>query len=195
MDPVRRLATYEDLLALPEDVRAEILGGEIITVPAPLPRHAKVQRALGRFIGGPYDDDDGHGGPGGWWILPEVDVRFTPHDIVRPDLAGWRRERLPSPWDTRPIDVAPDWVCEILSPTNAAQDRVEKRRLYAQHRVAFYCLVDPVARTVEALRLESGAWVDAGSYDDASVARIPPFVEVELAVGRLFPPETGSETA
>lgn len=194
MDPARELATYAALLDLPDDVRAEVLGGEVVTAPAPLPRHAKVQRALGRFIGGPYDDDDGHGGPGGWWILPEVDVRFTPHDIVRPDLAGWRRDRLPDPWDARPIDVRPDWICEIVSPSNAAQDRVTKRKLYAEHGVPCYWLVDPLARTLEALRLEAGTWVDAGSHDEASVARIPPFVEVELAVGRLFPPESPGGT-
>jgi Uma2 family endonuclease len=188
VDPARKLATHADLLGLPEGVRAEILGGDVVTAPAPLPRHANAQRALGRFIGGPYHDDHGHGGPGGWWILPEVDVRLTAHDIVRPDLAGWHRERLPDPWDARPIDVRPDWICEILSPSNVAQDRVKKRQLYALHGLPHYWLVDPFARTVEALRLHAGTWVDAGSYDDTAVARIPPFVEVELAVCRLFPP-------
>ena len=94
MQPVRRPATYEDLFALPKDVRAEIVGGEIVTQPAPRPRHLKPQRALGRFIGGPFDDDDGFGGPGGWWIFIDADVALGEH-IVRPDLSGWRREGLP----------------------------------------------------------------------------------------------------
>ena len=111
-----KLATYADLLAMPEDVRAEVFAGEIVTTPASLPRHSKVQRALSRFVGGPFDDDDGRGGPGGWWIFVEVDVELGPHDVVRPDLAGWRRERLPNPGKARPITVAPDWVCEVLSP-------------------------------------------------------------------------------
>src|SRR6187397_2162765 len=125
MTAAAKLATYEDLLRLPEDARAEILAGAIITQPAPRPRHSKVQGALRRFLGGPFDDDDGFGGPGGWWIFVEVDVKLG-GDVVRPDLSGWRRERLPTP-DVRPIDVAPDWVCEILSESNAAHDRVTKR--------------------------------------------------------------------
>lgn len=106
--PGPKLATYADLLALPEDVRAEVLAGEIITSPSPLPRHSKVQRSMSRFVGGPFDDDDGRGGPGGWWIFVEVDVALGPHDIVRPDLAGWRRERLARPGATRPIEIVPD---------------------------------------------------------------------------------------
>ncbi len=98
MDPAKKHASYDDLLALSEDVRAEILSGEIVSTPGPLPEHGWVQRTVGRFIGGPFGDDDDYGGPGGWWILPEVDIQFSEHDIVRPDLSGWLRERLPSPW-------------------------------------------------------------------------------------------------
>ncbi len=192
MEPARKLATWEDLLALPEDVHAEVISGAVVVPRAPLPRHARAQRAIGRFVGGPYDDDDGRGGPGGWWILLEVDVRLSQHDIVRPDLAGWRRERLTKPWDLRPIDVVPDWLCEVVSPSNAAQDRVRKRELYARHRVPFYWLVDPGQRTLEALRLDgaSGAWIEVGAYDDASIARTAPFDAIELEVARLFPPRS-----
>ena len=127
----KKPATYDALLSIEEGARFEVLGGEVVAMPAALPRHARPQRTLGRFVGGPFDDDDGFGGPGGWWIFSEVDVRFTEHDIVRPDLVGWRRERLVQP-DVRPIDVVPDWVCEILSPSTASRDRVYKRHLYAQ---------------------------------------------------------------
>jgi Uma2 family endonuclease len=188
VEPARKLATYDDLLALPEDVRAEVIEGTVVVQPSPLPRHAKVQGSLRSFIGRPYDDDDGRGGPGGWWILLEVDVRLAAHQVLRPDLSGWRRDRLPDPWDMRPIDVRPDWVCEILSPSNAAMDRVKKRRLYAEHGVPFYWIVDPVEETLEALRLDGGTWTDAGTFDASSLARIPPFDAVELEVGRLFPP-------
>jgi Uma2 family endonuclease len=190
MQSARKLATYEDLLALPRDVRAEILGGTVVLPPAPLPRHSRAQGALRTFVGRPYDDDDGRGGPGGWWIFVEVDVRLALHDVVRPDLAGWRRDRLVSPWDARPIDVVPDWIGEVVSPSNAAQDRVDKRALYARSGVAFYWIVDPAARTLEALRLDpaTGAWVEIGAYGDASVARIAPFDAIDLEVGRLFPP-------
>jgi len=186
-------ATYADLLALPEDVRAEVLAGEIVTSPAALPRHSKVQRAVGRFLGGPFDDDDDHGGPGGWWIFVEVDIALGAHDIVRPDLSGWRRERLPRPGATRPIDVVPDWVCEIISPSTAARDRVTKRALYARTGVPHYWLIDPEARVLEALALRDGAWVEGGVYDDSATARIAPFEAIELEVGRLFLPKDADE--
>lgn len=186
MQPARRPATYDDILALPEDVRAELIGGEVVVAPSPLPRHSRVQRVLGSFVGGPFDDDDGRGGPGGWWILMDVDVRFGPH-VLRPDLVGWVRERLADP-DVRPIDVVPDWVCEILSPSNASHDRVTKRRIYAEH-VRHFWIVDPESRTVEAFTLEWGRWVDAGSFDESAPARIAPFEAVELPIARLFLPK------
>lgn len=187
-DPAVRSVTYADLLALPDDVRAEILNGELTTLPAPRPRHSKPQGAIRRFIGGPFDDDDGFGGPGGWWIFVEVDIELG-DSIVRPDLAGWRRERLPKP-DVRPITVAPDWICEILSESTEARDRVTKRRIYAQHGVNHYWIVDPVARTLEAFALEGPRWVDAGSFDEHATARAPPFEAVDLPVGRLFLPRS-----
>jgi Uma2 family endonuclease len=190
VQPARKLATYEDLLALPEDVRAEILGGEIVVMPAPLPRHNRIARAIGRFVGGPFDDDDGYEGPGGWWILPDVDVRLGAHDIVRPDVSGWRRARLASPWDVRPIDLAPDWVCEILSPSNAKLDRVDKAGLYASAGVPHYWIVDPAERILEAYALRDAAWLRLGAWSDGDVARIAPFDAIELDIGRLFPPET-----
>jgi Uma2 family endonuclease len=190
----RKLATYADLLALPEEAgRAEVLAGELTLSPAPLPRHAHSQGAARRFIGGPFHDDDGRGGPGGWWIFAEVDIALGPHDIVRPDLSGWRRERLPRPGKARPVEVVPDWVCEVQSPSTAARDRVLKRRLYAQAGIAHYWLVDPELRLLEALALREGQWVELGVYDDTSLARIAPFEAVELEVGRLFLPKEADE--
>ncbi|MBK6519893.1 MAG: Uma2 family endonuclease [Polyangiaceae bacterium] len=188
MDPARKLATFQDLMSLPDDVRAEVIHGSIVALPRPLPRHSNVQRSLGSFIGKPFHDDDGFGGPGGWWILLEVAVQLGAHLVVQPDLAGWRRERLPDPWDKRPIDVMPDWVCEVLSPSNAAHDRVTKRRLYAEHGVPFYWIIDPADGTLEALRLDHGVWVEVAVLDATDVARVPPFEAIELPVGRLFPP-------
>lgn len=187
-DAAPRSATYKDLLNLSDEVRAEVLAGQIVTAPAPLPKHSRAQRALGRFVGGPFDDDDGRGGPGGWWIFVEVDIAFGLHDIVRPDLAGWRRERLVEPGEQRPISIRPDWVCEVLSPSTAARDKVQKRKLYAEHGVPHYWIIDVDARTLEAFNLESGRWILAGSYDDHDSASIPPFQAVELEVGRLFLP-------
>ena len=178
------------MLKLSEDVRAEILAGQIETTPAPLPRHSKAQGALRRFVGGPFDDDDGHGGPGGWWIFVEVDVELEAHEVVRPDLSGWRRERLPDPGDRRPIDVIPDWICEVISPSTAARDRTTKRELYARQGVRHYWLLDPDTRTLEAFELVEGRWTVLGAYDDSATVRVPPFEAVELPIGRLFLPRS-----
>jgi Uma2 family endonuclease len=186
--PAPKLATYADLLALPQDARAEVIAGEVVTSPAPLPRHSKVQGAARRFLGGPFDDDDGRGGPGGWWIFEEVDVALGAHDVVRPDLAGWRRARLPRPGKVRPIEVVPDWVCEVLSPSTSARDRVYKRALYARSGVQCYWLIDPDNRVLEALCLRDATWVEVGAYGEEDTARIAPFDAIELEVGRLFLP-------
>ena len=180
---------------MPEDVRAEIIAGQIITSPAPLPRHSKIQGAVRRFVGGPFDDDDGHGGPGGWWIFVEVDVQLGRHDIVRPDLAGWRRSRLTDPGNKRPIMVVPDWVCEVLSPSTAARDRLTKRNLYAATGVPYYWIIDASERMLEAFELIDQRWVLLGTYGDDDLVRIAPFAEIELPVGRLFLPKTEAEIA
>ena len=188
-------ATWESLLALPEGVRGEVIGGVVEVSPSPTPEHGRAQRTLGHLIGGPFDDDDDRGGHGGWWIIPEVDVRLSTHDVVRPDLSGWRRERLPNPWGRLPVEVVPDWICEIVSPHNAAHDRVTKRRLYARHAVPFYWIVDPAARTLEALRLEGEVWVELGVWGEGDRARIDPFAAIELEVRRLFPPRPTDASA
>jgi Uma2 family endonuclease len=115
-------------------------------------------------------------------------VRLSRNDIVRPDLTGFRRERLPDPWDVRPIDVVPDWVCEVLSPSNVAVDRVHKAALYAERGVPFLWLVSPQERPLEAFRLDAGLWTRVASHDDKTRARILPFEAVELELGLLCPP-------
>ncbi len=196
-DPARRLATYDDVLAA-GDERVEVIGGQLETLPSARPRHGRVARAIAGAIGGPFDDDDGRGGPGGWWILTEVDVRLSPHDIVRPDVAGWRKERL-TDLETLPIDVRPDWVCEVLSPGTRLRDTrdksaadpadsVEKRRLFASAGIAHFWLLDPDDRTLLALVLEADRWTEQGLYAEGDIARIAPFQALELDVGRLFPP-------
>jgi Uma2 family endonuclease len=120
-------------------------------------------------------------------------VSLGEHEVVRPDLAGWRRERLPRPGTTRPIDIVPDWVCEVLSPSTSVRDRVTKRALYARTGVAHYWLIDPEARVLEALALREGVWVEVGVYDDAATARIAPFEAIELELGRLFLPKDADE--
>jgi len=186
--PAVKRATYADIEALPDDQRVELIDGQIVALPAPLPRHSNVQRVLGWSIGKPYHDDDGRGGPGGWWIFPEVDIAIG-QEVVRPDVAGWRRGRLIDPGDMRPIKLAPDWVCEVLSPSTEAHDRVYKRNLYAGADVGYYWLINPAERVLEALALRGGQWIELGAYDDSATAvRIEPFDTTELDVSRLFLP-------
>lgn len=186
--PANLLATYADLLALPEDIRAEVLAGEVVTAPSPLPGHSRAQRTLSGVIGLPFDTEHGRGGPGGWWIFLEIDVALGSHDVVRPDLAGWRRERLPHPRNTRPIVLAPDWICEVLSPSTVGRDRGYKRDLYARAAVGHYWVVDTDARILEAFELDGGRWMLNGTYGDQDIARIAPFAEIELRVGDMFMP-------
>jgi hypothetical protein len=188
MTAAAKLATYADLVALPEDVKAEVLGGELVTQPSPSFSHVHVQGGMSHYIGGPLHFDGG-GGSDGWWIVCEIDVRFTAHDIVRPDVIGWRRSRLTSPRVAQPIDVAPDWICEVLSPSSTKRDRLHKFNLYARHGVPYYWLVDPDARLLEAYALDGGQWKSIGVYDETASARIAPFAAIELPVGRLFLPE------
>ncbi len=183
-----RPMTYDDLLRLPEFARAEVLGGILETSPTPLPKHSKAQRSLGRFVGGPFDDDEGYGGPGGWWIFSDVDIQLGPHDIVRPDVAGWRRKRLNQPGEQQPITVVPDWICEVSSPTTAARDRIEKRDLYGRYGVPHYWIVDPDTKMLEVFERQDQRWVLLGTYGEGATASARPFREIEIDVGRLFLP-------
>jgi Uma2 family endonuclease len=189
MTAARKYATYDDLARLPEDIRAEVISGTLVSMPSPRPRHSNVQRTLGRYIGGPFHDDDGFGGPGGWWIFVDVDVALGAHDIVRPDIVGVRRERLTNP-DILPLPIVPDWICEVLSPSNESHDRVTKKNLYARYGVKFYWIIDPAIRILEAFELHNGLWTNTGSYDENDTPRIAPFEAVELPIARMFLPRT-----
>ncbi len=188
MPPTKSPATWADLEAMLEGSRGEIVDGVLVVPPRPDPIHAVVQTGVTFAIGGPFEKLHRRGGPGGWWILPEVNVRLAGDQIVHPDVAGWRRERLPRPGHLRPIDVRPDWVCEILSPSNARHDRVTKRRLYAAHGVPHYWLIDPASRSVEVLALDGTTWREVGVFTDGDRASLAPFEAVVLDVAELLPP-------
>jgi Uma2 family endonuclease len=192
MQRAPRPASFDDWLTAQKDGAFELVGGELIKKAMPLPAHGRAQRTIGRFVGGPFDDDDGSGGPGGWWIATEVDVRLGP-DIVRPDVVGWRRERMPKLPSSYPVELLPDWVSEILSPSNAAYDRVTKANLYAKARIPHLWMVDPEAAFLEAYALKDGVWSRLIAVGRGDRARIPPFEAIELDVDRLFAPEAGDE--
>ncbi len=182
-EPAPRLARYEDLLDLPEHWVGEILGGQLHSHPRPAPRHARAYSALTGKLWGPFDE--GFGGPGGWWILDEPEIHLGP-DILVPDLAGWRRERLPALPDSAWFELAPDWVCEILSPSTARIDRAVKMPIYAREGVAHLWLVDPDARTLEVYRLEEGHWLLLATLQEQDPVQQPPFEALSFPLGSLW---------
>lgn len=179
----QRLATYEDILALPPHIVGEIVNGRLVTHPRPAPRHAYASSSLGSWIGGAFGF--GGGGPGGWFILDEPELHLAGHVLV-PDLAGWRRERLPRLPETAWFECVPDWVCEVLSPSTARDDRAEKLPLYARLGVQHAWLIDPDTRVLEAYEHQAGRWLLAQTCAGEGRVAIPPFEAVEWALGVLW---------
>ena len=191
MNPAQRRATYDDLLKVPDTLVAEILDGELFTSPRPASPHAQASSVLrgvldpfARQIGGP-------GEPGGWWILFEPELHFGA-DVLVPDLAGWRRERMPVLRNVAYFELAPDWVCEVVSPSTARVDRVHKVPIYAREGVSHLWLVDPLQQTLEVFRLEGRHWVLMSTHGGAETVRAAPFEALELEMGRWWlEPESG----
>ncbi len=179
-----RKATYRDVLEAPAHMVAEIVKGVLHTQPRPASRHALAGSSLGMEIGNPFQR--GRGGPGGWWIVDEPELHFG-EDILVPDLAGWRRERMPDYPDTPYFTLAPDWVCEILSPSTRTFDLEEKRPIYAREGVGHLWFVDPAARTLEAFALQDGAWTPAGSAREDEPVAFPSFQAVTFPLDALWP--------
>jgi Uma2 family endonuclease len=184
--PLDRPATYDDLVKVPDIMVAEIVDDELHASPRPAPRHANVTPALASAVFAPYHH--GRGGPGGWLILFEPELHLG-RNVLVPDLAAWRRTRLPRLPNAAFISVAPDWVCEVLSPSTASLDRVKKLAIYAREQVAHAWLIDPAARTLEVLRLEAGRWTILGTHAGNEVVRADPFADIDLELGLLWADE------
>ena len=181
--PVKRRATYDDVLQVPPHRVAEIVDGDLHVSPRPASRHALAASVLGSALGPPFHH--GRGGPGGWWILFEPELHFG-EDVLVPDLAGWRRERMPEFPDTAAFTLAPDWVCEIVSSSTERLDRAKKMPVYARENVLHLWLVNPVARTLEVYRLAEGRWLLLATHEGAARVRPEPFHAVELDLGPLW---------
>jgi Uma2 family endonuclease len=179
-----RTATYEDLLAVPEPLVAEILFGRLVTHPRPSPRHAIVVTRLSSVLSPPFDLGDA--GPGGWVFMIEPELHLREHVAV-PDIAGWRRERLAILPDTAWIEVAPDWVCEVLSPSTERYDRGEKRRIYAEAGVGHVWHVDPVLRMLEVFELSQGKWLLLDVFHDDAEVKAAPFADPSFRLDLLWP--------
>jgi Uma2 family endonuclease len=181
--PALKPATYEDLFDLPENLVGEIINGRLVTHPRPAPKHARAYSALGGEIWNPYDR--GHDGPGGWWILDEPELHLE-RDVLVPDIAGWRRERMPKLPETAWFELPPDWVCEILSPSTAKVDRAEKLPIYARHGVKHAWLVDPDLRTLEVFENRAGQWLLLTVLENAAAVSQPPFDATSFALDALW---------
>jgi Uma2 family endonuclease len=180
----KRPATYDDLLAVPPPLVAELVFGALETHPRPSPRHAAASSNLGAELTGLFQR--GRGGPGGWIFLDEPELHLGAHVVV-PDIAGWRAERLAALPDTPYLTIAPDWVCEVLSPATERLDRGAKRQVYAEAGVSHLWLVDPRARLLEAFSLRDGAWTLVATAENDDEVRVAPFDAAAFSLGHLWP--------
>jgi len=177
-------ATYADIEALPDNMVGQILFGVLHAQPRPRPRHAIALGETYSELNGPFGR--GRGGPGGWLLLLEPEVHLGPHVVV-PDIAAWRRERMATLPETAYIALAPDWVCEVLSPSTARIDRTDKLSVYAEFGVGHAWYIDPDARTLEVLALEGGRWLIAATFKEADSVAAPPFEAHTWDLGALWP--------
>jgi len=189
MSAARSRATYDDILAAPDHVVAEIVDGELFTSPRPATPHARAASGIGGALFGGFDGlPAGAGRPGGWRILDEPELHLGP-DVLVPDVAGWRLERMPTLPHVVGVTLPPDWVCEVVSPSTGRLDRTRKMPVYAREGVSHLWLVDPLARTIEVYRLAAGVWTVAGTHGAEPCARIEPFELLELEVERWWMPD------
>jgi Uma2 family endonuclease len=182
----KRYATYEDLEQVSDTKVAELIDGDLIVSPRPASPHARSATVLGADLLGSFDGPPGSPErPGGWWLLFEPELHFGP-DVLVPDIAGWRRERMPALPNVAAFTQAPDWVCEVVSPATGAVDRGRKMHVYARERVSHLWIVDPLQRTLEVYRLEGTRWVVAGTHGGTDPVAAEPFDAVTLDPARWW---------
>ncbi|MBN2193107.1 MAG: Uma2 family endonuclease [Polyangiaceae bacterium] len=179
-----RRADYADVLAAPPHLVAEVIDGELRLHPRPAKPHSMAATALGEELGPPFKR--GRGGPGGWILVDEPELHLG-EDIVVPDLAGWRRERMPVVVADEPyFELTPDWICEVVSPSSEKYDRTEKLEIYARERVGWAWLVNPLTRTLEVLERADRGWLIRHVWRDAALVRAEPFDAIELDLAVLW---------
>lgn len=183
-----RRATYADLEAVPPHKVVEIIRGTLHAFPRPALPHAQAASELGAELVQAFGRR--RGGPRSWRILDEPELHFGPEDevdVLVPDLAGWRLERLPRVPAEAFATLAPDWICEVLSPSTEAIDRADKMPIYAREGVRHAWLVDPIAKTLEVFALGGdGRWIVAGVHRGDGVVRAEPFEALELDLALLW---------
>lgn len=183
-ETLKQPATYADLEAVPPHLVAEIIDGDLVTHPRPVPRHGGATSALGAIVGGSYQF--GNGGPGGWIFVDEPELHLGPHVLV-PDIAGWRRERLREPLTRAYFEIAPDWVCEAISPTTERYDKGVKRTIYAHYGVGHLWFVDPRVKSLEVFARQDRAWLLTHTFFEDEDVSAPPFEALKFSLGLLWP--------
>ncbi len=183
--PPDRPATWEDIVNLPEQFNAEIVNGRIHYRMGSRGRHGVATIR----VGGRIDAGVGQRDPGGWWIMTDSAFFIGHGTWVAPDVTGVRKQRCPEMPTDFPMPLVPDWVCEVVSPSNAHYDRGDKGQAYAKAGVPWYWIVDTEERTVEVLELVNGRWQIFGVYTDGAVVALPPFGDVTLVVSEIFVPK------
>ena len=178
-------ATYDDLLKVPDHLVAEIVDGELYTSPRPASRHSRAAGRIYSRVSRAFDE--GEDGPGGWWIVFEPELHLG-RDALVPDIAGWRRERVPEFPDVTAWTIAPDWICEVLSSSTARLDRMRKMPAYAHHGVEYAWIVDTYQRTIEAYHLQNERWDLLGVYGGDERANIEPFDAIQFPIETLWLP-------
>jgi Uma2 family endonuclease len=182
---VREHATYEDLLQVPDNLVAELIEGELYTSPRPAGPHTNAASGVGGFLVPTYQW--GRGGPGGWWIFDEPELHVGVNVLV-PDIAGWRKERMPTYPQNHIFSVVPDWICEVISPSSSRLDRLKKLPIYAREGVAYAWLIDPEQQLLEVRKLVSGQWMLIAEHGGDEVVRIEPFEAIEVQLSLLWGP-------
>lgn len=177
--------TIEEWLAKPEEARLELIDGELVEKALPTPEHANAQGTAVEELRGAFHRRGGKGRPGGWWILPEVDIVLGEHGF-RPDVTGWRRERVPVMPTGRPVDVRPDWLCEVLSQSNAGVDTITKMHRYHQAGVPHYWVIDPATQTLAVWRHAPEGYLNVLIAEMGQTVRAEPFEAIELRIGLFF---------
>jgi Uma2 family endonuclease len=187
--PPSRPATYDDLVALADNLVGEIVDGVLYANPRPSVRHAIGSSALGGTLLPPFQFGDG--GPGDWWIIDEPELHLG-EDVLVPDMAGWHRERMPEIPEGHVFSVPPDWVCEVLSPRTARLDRVKKSPRYARAGVSHLWLLDPIARVLEVMARRDKDWLIIGLHSADDIVRAPPFDAIAIDLLRLWGERRGA---
>lgn len=175
---------YEEYLAVPSHLRAEIIGGTLYVLPRPAPRHANAASVLGSELNGSFQR--GRGGPGGWWIIFEPELQLDQKQPISPDIAGWRLETMPELPETAFFSIPPDWACEVLSRSTEKVDRDEKLPYYAMHGVRHVWLVDPIEKRLEVYTLDGKQWRTMRVFEGDTTVRAAPFDAIELDLSALW---------